>query len=185
MRKILLCLLFCAVMSTHLGEACVGKTLFVGVTSDPQEQMLAQMISIMVNERTGTTVKVVTYRDAASLYGAVKKGEVGVLVEQPESALQYLKQPVQGSPKASYDTAKRKFRQALQLVWLEPFGGSRYYAPVISLETINSLPALPKLLNKLAGVVTDDVNAKLLRAARGDKDQKKVVRDYLRSRKLI
>jgi glycine betaine/choline ABC-type transport system substrate-binding protein len=62
---------------------------------------------------------------------------------------------------------------------------SQYYAPVISLETINNLPALPKLVNKLGGVVNDETCARLLRSVKGDDKAKKVAKDFLKARKLI
>ena len=186
MRKIFSLLFVIAVLFFQQGaQACVGKTLFIGITNAPQELMLAEMISIMVVERTGTSVKILTFKDAGALYGAVKKGEVGVLVDSADRALKVLNRPAQGTPKASYDTAKKEFRQGLNLVWLEPFGGSQYYAPVISLETINNLPALPKLINKLGGMVNDATSAKLLKAPGADKDPKKVAREFLKSKKLI
>ena len=186
MRKILLFLCVLAGLLSYRGsQACVGKTLFIGVTNVPQELMLAEMVSIIVYERTGTSAQIVTYKDSKELYGAMRKGEVGVLIENADRALKLLNRPPQGNAKASYDQAKKEFRQGLQLVWLEPFGGSQYYAPVISLETINNLPALPKLLNKLGGMVDDSASARLLNAMKTDKDQKKVARDFLKAKKLI
>ncbi len=165
--------------------ACVGKTLYIGVTNAPNELLFAEMISVLVNERTGTSVKIKTFRDAGEMYGAVKRGEVGVFVEEPGRALKIMARPAEGNAKAAYESAKKESRKGLNLVWLEPFGVKQYYAPVLSLETIGNLPALPKLINKLGGVVSDETCGRLLRSAKGEEQMKKAARDFLRSRKLI
>lgn len=167
------------------GGACVGKTLFIGVTNAPNEMLFAEMISLLVNERTGTTVKIVSYRDAREMYIAVKKGEVGVFIENPNRALKQLERQPEANARVAYETAKMEYRKGMNLVWLEPFGVSQYYAAVISLETINNLPALPKLLNKLAGTVNDDTCSRLIRSVKGDEKANKVAKDFLKSRKLI
>lgn len=186
MKKIFLFLCVLSSLVFHQGtEACVGKTLYIGVTNSPNELMFAEIISILVSERTGTSVKIVAYKDARDMYSAVKKGEVGVLIENADRALKLLNRPAEGNAKASYEAAKKEYRQGLNLVWLEPFGGSQYYAPIISVETINNLPALPKLINKLAGMVNDDTSAKLLKSMKADEKPKKVARDFLKTKKLI
>jgi glycine betaine/choline ABC-type transport system substrate-binding protein len=186
MKKIFLFLCMLSCLVSHQGaEACVGKTLYIGVTNSPHEFMYAEIISILVTERTGTSVKIVTYKDAKDMYSAVKKGEVGVVIESADRALRLMSRPAEANAKASYDAAKKVYRQDLNLVWLEPFGGSRYYSPVVSVETINNLPALPKLLNKLAGLVNDTMDAKLLGSVKAGGKPEKVARDFLKSRKLI
>ena len=186
MRKLSLLFLFMfLVFSTPPARACVGKTLFIGITGSPQEQIYAEMISIMVYERTGTSVKVVTYKDQKELYGAARKGDVGVLIDSAERALRLLNRPAQGASRASYEAAKKEYRQGHNLVWLEPFGDKQFYAPVISLETINNLPALPRLINKLGGTVSDQTGARLLKTADAQKDHRKAAREFLKAKKLI
>ncbi len=186
MKKILA--LVCILAALALGQsapACVGKTLFIGVTNAPNELLFAEMISVLVNERTGTAVKIKTFRDAGDMYAAVKRGEVGVFVDEPGRALKIMARPAEGSAKAAYESARKESRKSLNLVWLDPFGVKQYYAPVLSLETIGNLPALPKLINKLGGMVNDDTCGRLLRAAKGEVQMKKAARDFLKSRKLI
>ena len=186
MKKTLL-LIFVLSILTLSGSAgaCVGKTLYIGVTNAPRELLFAEMISLLVNERTGTTVKIVTFKDAGEMYGAVKKGDVGVFIESPDRALKFLGKPVEANAKAAYETARKDYRKGLNLVWLEPFGVSQYYAAVLSLETIGNLPALPKLINKLGGMVNDETCARLLRSVKGDEIPRMAARDFLKSRKLL
>ena len=184
-KTLLLVFILSMLIFTRSAGACVGKTLFIGVTNAPNELLFAEMISILVNERTGTTVKIISYKDVREMYSAVKKGEVGVFIENSDRALKMLEKPAEVSAKVAYETARKEYRKELNLVWLEPFGGSQYVAPVISVETINNLPALPKLINKLGGMVNDDTCAKLLRSVKGDEKPKKVAKEFLKARKLI
>lgn len=192
MRKLVMFVL-CAVMLAGAGKvsACVGKTLYIGVSSSANEQLLAEMVSLLVSERTGTSVKIVVYKDSKEMYSAVKQGQVGLLIENTDRALDVLSRPKESNSKAAYDLVKGEFRKNLNLVWLEPFGlipgggNGQFYAPVISVDVLSNLPALPKVINKLTGVISDGSYAKLLRTVKSDDKPKKVARDFLKSKKLI
>lgn len=185
MKKLFALLSLFMVMSVaHHAAACVGKTLYIGITGSANEVLYAEIISQLVTERTGTTVKVLQFKDSTELYNAVKKGEVGVLVENTERALRILDRR-ESNPKQAYELAKREYRKSLNLVWLESFGAGHTYAPVISVDTMGHLPALPKLLNKLAGVLNEDSCSKLLRSLKSDEKPRRVARDFLKAKKLI
>jgi glycine betaine/choline ABC-type transport system substrate-binding protein len=186
LKKTLSLILIMSVLILGQGApACVGKTLFIGVTNGPSELLFAQLISVLVNERTGTAVKVISFKDAGDMYTAVKKGEVGVFIESPERALKILAKPADGNAKSAFETARKEYRKGLNLVWLEPFGVRQCYAPVLSVETINNLPALPKLVSKLGGAVNDETCGRLLRNIKGGEKPEKAARDFLKARKLI
>ncbi len=168
--------------------SCVGKVLTIGIVASPQETVYAELISQIVTERTGTTVKIVAYRDVRELYGAVKKGDVGVIIENTERGGKVLERHRDEKGRAAYEELKREYRKSLNLVWLDPVpveSGSRYYAPVIAVETMGNLPALPKLINRLTAALTEEGYAKLVRAARGEEKPRRVVRDFLKSKRLI
>ncbi|HJV34014.1 glycine betaine ABC transporter substrate-binding protein [Geomonas sp.] len=186
MRKVAIVVLVLGMFLLQQGaQACVGKTLVVGIGSSPAGELFAEMISVLVNERTGTSVKIVSYKDSKEMYAAVKRGEVGIVIEQADQALKVLAHPAEASSKAAYDTAKKEYRKTLSMVWLEPFGSSQYYAPVLTLDTIGNLPALPKLVSKLGGVVNDQTCAKLLKSVSKDQKARTVAKDFLKSKKLI
>jgi osmoprotectant transport system substrate-binding protein len=186
MKKGILLLSTLVVLTLCQGaQACVGKILYIGITNSPNELLFAEMISVLVTERTGTTVTIISYKDVRDMYRAVKAGELGVVIENSSRALKILEKPADGNAQSAYETAKKEYRKGLNLVWLEPFGMSQYYAPVVSVETIGNLPALPKLINKLGGIVNDETCARLLRSLKSDEKPKKVARDFLKTRKLI
>lgn len=176
--------LLCALFVAPQSQACVGKTLFVGTSGTPQEMLFAEIISQLITERTGTTVKIQQFKDSTELYNALKKGDVGMLVEGTDRALQILNRKESNS-RLAYELVKKEYRKNLNLVWLDPFGTSQLLAPVISVDTIGHLPALPKLLNKLAGVLNEDSYGKLIKSLKSDEKPRRVARDFLKAKKLI
>ncbi len=169
-------------------NACVGKTLHIGVLDSPNEQLLAELTSQLITARTGTTVKIETFKAQKDLYSSVKLGQVGMVIESTDRALELIGKPRE-SGKAALETAKAEYRKSLNMVWLQPYGaaqgtGSQLYAPVIANELLNSLPALPKLLQKLSGITADAGYARMLKS-RNDDNSRKVAREFLKSRKLI
>lgn len=168
-------------------NACVGKTLHIGVLDTPNEQLLAELTSQLITARTGTTVKIDTFKAQKELYASVKQGRVDMVIESTDRAMEMLGRPKEPG-KSAIESAKAEYRKSLNMVWLEPFGGSQgsaqLYAPVITNEILGSLPALPKLLKKLSGITADSGYAKML-TAKSDDRSKKIAREFLRTRKLI
>lgn len=186
MKKLLCCIVVVSVLAgAQLSGACVGRTLHIGVPNSANERLLGEMISILITERTGTSVKVQVYRDIRELYGAVRKGEVNLLVETPDRALEVLGKQKEANGRNSSDIIRSSYRSTFNLAWLEPFGGTPQYAPVLTVETLGNYPALPKLLAKLAGALNNDAYARLLKSADAGDKSRKAVRDFLKTRKLI
>lgn len=183
-------LIFCSValllMSTiNFADACVGRILIIGTLNSSNEKLLAEMVSVLMNERTGTNVKIVQFKDSTELYNAVKKGEVGLVIESVERGIAVVGKSGNSRLKTTSDTVKKEYRKNLSLVWLEPFGESQHYAPVVAVEVLGNLPALPKLVSKLANIINDETFAKLLKAGRQDGKYRKVASDFLKAKKLI
>ena len=194
MRKIILILslMFVLIISGH-GNACVGKILYIGILDSPDEQISAEMLSLLINERTGTTVNIKYYKDSKDLYEAVKKKQVSILIENTDRAMEILGKPRPNDSKKAYDIAKEEFSKNLNLVWLNPFGfltgaegkGQRYYTPVITADVLNNFPALPRLINKLSGIISDETFAKLVKTVKSGEKPRKTARDFLKEKKLI
>ena len=186
MKKIVMFVLLAGLLALGgTANACVGKTLFIGLINSPTEQLLGELVANLVTERTGTSVKIVPFKDERELYAAVKKGEVGLVIENRDRAFEVLGKSRGGNNKSAMELIKREYQKNLNLVWLEPFGGNPPYAPVITTETLSALPALPKLLNKLAGILSADAYARLIKAATSAEKPKKVARDFLKAKRLI
>jgi len=174
-------------------DACVGKVLYIGISNSSGEQLFAEMLSLLINERTGTTVSIRVYRDSQEMYQAVKKGEVSILIENTRHALELLGRPPEENARKAYVISKEEFRKSFNLVWLEPLGLLRidsgkapaYYVPIITVDAMYNFPALPRVINKLSGTVNDEVFEKFMNKVNMGQKSQMVVKDFLRSRKLI
>lgn len=182
MKKIILLLIFTSILAAvNFSSACVGRTVHLGISNAANERLLAELASLLIIERTGSTVQIDVYKDSAELYKAVKQGNVNVFFESPGHAAD-----VVGKPKDStYDQIKSEYRTKLNLTWLNLFGGSAKYAPVLTAETLATYPALPKLLNKLSGALVNDTYSKLLKTVETPDKTKKTAKDFLKGKKLI
>lgn len=186
MKKLIPCAVLVAALAiAQISSACVGRTIFLGVTNAANEKLLADMASIMITERTGSSVKIQVFKDSKELYDAVKAGKISFFIESTDHAMEVVGKPKHGEAITPYQYVKGEYRKELGLVWLEPFDAGRQYAPVLTTETLSNYPALPKLLNKLSGVLSRSACARLLRSADSDAAAKKVARDFLKGKKLI
>jgi osmoprotectant transport system substrate-binding protein len=174
-------------------DACVGKTLYVGVVDSAEGRLFAEILSNMVNERTGTTVKTRYYKNTRDLYDAISAKQVDMLIENTTTALQIIDKPADSDLQRTYETVKATYEKDKGLVWLRPFGflkggagpGPSYTAPVLKVEVLNNFPALPRVVGKLSGTINDEAYARLIKSVESGEKAKKVARDFLKSRKLI
>jgi osmoprotectant transport system substrate-binding protein len=175
--------------------ACVGKTLVVGALETPQQQVLAQLLAILIGERTGTTVKVVPAASHAAAHEALLRADLDMYVEYTGiGQVQLLGGAPIADQGALYKAVKERYNQELNLVWLEPFGfvdprlalaGTvAEAAPVVRKDTLKKYPALARLINKLGGVI-DQATMQKLEAAAGSGNAKDVARKFLKDNRLI
>jgi osmoprotectant transport system substrate-binding protein len=178
---------------SHQSDACVGKTLYIGALNSTYEQLFSEMLSVVISERTGTTVDIKYYKDSRELYNAVKKNEVGILIENTDRAMEILGRQREHNPEAAYNISKEEFRKNLNLVWLKPFvpltreGGKTqyYYSPVITVDVLSNFPALPRVINKLSGIMNEETFFKMVKSVKSGEKPKTVARDFLKARKII
>lgn len=174
-------------------DACVGKVLYIGVVNSSEGQVLAEIISTMINERTGTTVSIRPYKTSNDLYEDIKGKNVDIFVENTARAFQVLHKAADPNMKRAYDTAKSSYENEKGLIWLKPFGfisGRKggiqsYTAPVVKAEVLTNFPALPRVMEKLSSAINDEVYLKLLKSVEAGESPKKAARDFLKSKKLI
>lgn len=170
-------------------DACVGRILSVGFVQSMEGQVMAEMVSTIISERTGTTVNVRVYKSSQELYDAVKVKQVDILIENTAKALQVLNQSSESAQKRAYEIVKAGYEQEKGLIWLRPFGyisgsGSES-APVLRVEVFSDFPALPRVVEKLGGIITDDGYAKMIRNVESGEKPRKVAREFLKAKKLI
>ncbi len=192
LRKIILIMAFIALLIPD-AYACVGKTLTIGVTDSTESKVLAQMLSILVNERTGTTINIEYFDEVEDIYEAVREQEVDISIENTTRAMQLLKMPAQSDVKKAYKAVKATYEKEKGLIWLKPFGFTKgrgegppsYTATILRMDVLNNFPALPRLFNKLGSTINDDTYIKLMESVESGREPEGVVKDFLKSKKLI
>lgn len=180
-------ILLCCILpfgSSRNSEACVGRILHIGTGAAAGDVVLAELVAQLVSERTGSNVKVVTFASSREMFAAARRGELGLVIEHPERGSRMLGGVGEKPSRALFDKVRKDFRRTWNMVWFEPFGESQWYAPVIAVDVLEVLPALPKLVEKLSGVLTDEGYARLLNAARSD-GTRDAARSFLKARRLI
>jgi glycine betaine/choline ABC-type transport system substrate-binding protein len=194
MRKTVCFLLTAIVLFSYIkSHACVGRILTVGIVNSVNETLLAELVSVLINERTGTTVNIKFFDSWEEIYEAVKKEEIGIVIENTDHALQMLNLKSSGDKKTDYNTSKKEFRERFNLIWLKPFGfittengkEQRYYAAVITQDVLINFPALPRVVNKLRDITGDRRFKKILKSVKSGSKTKRVARDFLKKKKLI
>lgn len=173
--------------------ACVGKTLIIGATSTPNDKLLAQMMAVIINERTGTTVNVNYFDSHEQLFEAVKKREVNIFIENTDRALQLIGKDATGDAEGVYATVKKEFKSQYHLVMLKPFGklsdgdekNTSINVPVIAEGILIEYPALPRVINKLAKITGGKNYAKLVAAVESGDKPNQVAKDFLKKKRVI
>ena len=194
-RKLIVLLAVCFLIFTGNAFACVGKTLVVGTTGSVQQDLMAQMLSLLIQERTGTTVKVVKLDSNQAAHEALLKADLDMYVEYTGvGQVQILQKEAIADASALYKAVKATYNEELNLVWLKPFGFENSSvgpagvaaeaAPVVRKDTLKKFPALARLINKLGGRIDAASISNLEAAAKGG-DSKKVAREFLRQNRLI
>lgn len=179
-------------------RACVGRTILVGYHDAPDQVMVANLLAVFIDERTGTTVKLSRFHTREEAFEAIRQDKVSLYSDYSLILLsKFAGERPAGDDAKNFARLKEVLNKKYNVVWLEPFGYDRYFPEkvkngekpgqagvMLCKDALGKFPALPKLLGKLRGVLDNDTMASLLREASAS-DPKTVARRFLKSRKLI
>ncbi len=202
MRGIATCLIVLAAAAALVlsppARACVGRTILIGYHDAPDQVMVANILAVFIDERTGTTVKLSRFRTREEAFDAIRDDKVSLYTDYSSILLSEFggERPVADDEK-NIARLKEVLNRKYNVVWLEPFGYDRYFpgkakngerpgqaGVMLCKDALSKFPALPKLLGKLRGVLDNETMASLLREV-STSDPKTVARRFLKSRKLI
>jgi osmoprotectant transport system substrate-binding protein len=179
-------------------RACVGRTILIGYHDAPDQVMVANILAVFIDERTGTTVKLSRFRTREEAFEAIRLDKVSLYTDYSTILLsKFAGERSSGDDEKNIARLKEVLNRKYNVVWLEPFGYDRYFPEkanngerpgqagvMLCKDALSKFPALPKLLGKLRGVLDNETMASLLREA-STSDPKTVARRFLKSRKLI
>ena len=107
-------------------HACVGRILYLGALQTNVDKIMSEMLSLLINERTGTTIQIRSFDTPEQLYSALKSPKeeerVDIIVENTTQALSIAKLAVAASPDQDFIAVKAFYEKELDVVWLNPFG---------------------------------------------------------------
>jgi glycine betaine/choline ABC-type transport system substrate-binding protein len=194
---LVVCFVFCLLSAQPL-HCCVGRILVVAVSGSPEQAIMGEMLSILINERTGTTVNIVEY-DPDACHEAVLKEEADIYINYTGVAQAGLGGANDvDDPLEVYALVNQSYKEKFGMVWLKPFGfrgpltveggdeedGRTLAAPVSTREVLKKFPVLDRVINKLGGRIDDNAMSELMKKTE-NQDIKETVREFLKKENLI
>jgi osmoprotectant transport system substrate-binding protein len=179
--------------------ACKGRVLNLAVGNSTDQTIMAEMLAILINERTGTKVEIVQLENTEAAHEAVLHGLAEIYINYVGMAQAGTEGPnALNDPRKAYILASRSYNEKYDMIWLKPFGfqgpmaqaapsgkvDRTLAAPITTKEVVKKFPILDRLINKLAGRV-DNKTLEELREKSENQDVKITVREFLTSNKLI
>jgi osmoprotectant transport system substrate-binding protein len=195
--RICLAVIFLLVATTAVSQACVGRILYVGAIETVEGQTMAELLVLLINERTGTNVKIRYFDDNSKLYQAFKSHEeeirVDIIIENTADAMALMQKDRIKDLDQEYLTVKKFYEKELDATWLKAFGfknikGSNnpsVSASLIRNDVLTNYPLLPRILNKLSGAIDEKTFSEMIGKVRSGSKAKNVVKDFLRAKKFI
>lgn len=180
-----------------VSRACVGRILYIGAMETAASQTMAEMLVILINERTGTNVKIRYFEAGDDLYRAFKtddeESRIDIIVENTADAMAYLDRTRLADPDREYLEVKKIYEEKLNVIWLKPFGFTNYKgkdipsisAPLIRNDVLTNYPLLPRILTKLSGAIDDQTFTGMLAEVEAGKKAKNVTKAFLKDKKFI
>ena len=187
------------VLAVNPLHSCVGRLLIIAVSNSPDQIIMGQMLSVLINERTGTTVNITQPGDLKACHETVLKGKACIYISYIGVAQVDMEgSDVVNDPQESYTLVSQSYLERFDMVWLKPFGfqgpltneahskkdRGTLAAPIATKDTLRKFPVLDRVINKLGNRVDNNVIEEL-RKKTENQDVKKVVREFLKAQNLI
>jgi len=195
--RICLAVLIALSAAATISHACVGRILYIGAMESVEGQTMAELLVLLINERTGTNVKVRYYDDNNKLHQAFQSNDeetrVDIIIENTADALAFMNKERLPHLDQEYQTAKALYEKELNVIWLKPFGfknikgidNPSVCAPLIRNDVLTNYPLLPRILTKLSGAIDEKTFSEMTGKVRNGDKPKNVAKDFLRAKKFI
>ncbi len=158
-----------------LSEACVGRKLTIGYQDITEQAIMAELLSILIEERTGTKVVLKEIEDSQEAHRALEANDIQIFIEYTGVGLKEILGEEAGTdPKKVYKKVRKAYLKNFNLVWLKTFGFTGAVeddedkdlpmaaAPVVRKDTLEKFPALSRLINKLKGKIDNQTMGQLI-----------------------
>lgn len=178
-------------------QACVGRILYVGAMETTESKTMAELLVLLINERTGTNVKIRYFDDNNQLYQAFQsqdeKIRIDIIVENTADAMTHLKKKRLADLDQEYLEVKKIYEKRFGVIWLKAFGFRNYKgkdnqsisAPLIRNDVLTNYPLLPRILTKLSGAIDEQTFTEMINKVKSGDKAKNVAKNFLRAKKFI
>ncbi len=139
MKRLFLAIVFVALVIAR-ADACTNFPINVGVVDTSEGRVISQVVSVLINERTGVTVGLKYFKTSGELYRKVDEGKLEILIEDTSNALRFMNLPVNSDPRVNLMTVKKIYRKRVKkrnaYFWLTPLAFRRNAAGVPTLTSL-------------------------------------------------
>lgn len=189
-------LLLSAPTSVH---TCVGRILTIAIGDSIDQQIMGQMLSVLINERTGTTVNLLKSGNVDKCHESVLEGKANIYIGYIGMGQGNTAGPATaGSVQEVFALVKQSYSEKFGMIWLKPFGfdgpcplaatggkdAGTLAAPIATNDVLRKFPVLDRVINKLNGKIDNKVMEGLVKEAE-TQDVKVAVTEFLKAQKLI
>ena len=107
----------------------------VGGKNFSEQFIMAEMLSILIEENTDLKTTVQTNLAATVIFDAIKSKQVDLYLEYTGTGLINLGMEPMTDSDEVYEVVKKEFDEQLNIKWMEPYGFNNTYAMVVTRET--------------------------------------------------
>ena len=117
-----------ALVFSFPARACVGRTILIGYHDAPDQVMVANILAVFIDERTGTTVKLSRFRTREEAFEAIRLDKVSLYTDYSTILLsKFAGERPSGDDEKNIARLKEVLNRKYNVVWLEPFGYDRIF----------------------------------------------------------
>ena len=134
---ILLILIMLLITLVGCGSSKEDMEIRVGGKNFTEQYIMAEMLSILIEENTDLNTSVQTNLASSVLFEAIKADEVDLYLEYTGTGLINLGlEPIPDSDEV-YKIAKTEYDKQFNIKWMKPYGFNNTYAMMVTRETAN------------------------------------------------
>lgn len=173
---------------------CLSNTINIGILNTDKSRLLAELVLQTINERTGTNVRLLVYKNEKELNGALtitnRDDRIDLLIEDLEKFKQIAESKKITLSTSTENTASHdkddllSFIQTPLVIDRLDEGGPEIMIFYRS-DLLNDFPLLPRLLNKLSRKLDFKNYIQVLQYVADGRKPKNVAKDFLRKKNLI
>ncbi|NLZ52737.1 MAG: glycine/betaine ABC transporter substrate-binding protein [Thermoanaerobacteraceae bacterium] len=120
---------------TGCGGSKAPEEIRIGGKNFSEQFIMAEMLSILIEENTDLKTSVQTNLAANVIFNAIKSNQIDLYLEYTGTGLINLGMEPMSDPDQVYEIVKKEFDEQFNIKWMKPYGFNNTYAMVVTQET--------------------------------------------------